>query len=73
MIMLMKVNASTWVNPRTSEPMLIENPDIRSKRRLWIESAARPGVPIEVEPVCQDELIQAMENCLADRARRQDS
>jgi hypothetical protein len=72
-IMLMKVNATTWVNPRTVEPMLLEHMDDRSKRRLWIESAARPGVAIEVDGMHQDELIRTLENCLAERARRQES
>jgi hypothetical protein len=41
-------------------------------RRLWIESVARPGIPIEVDPECQQEFIDIMQKHLADRARRQE-
>jgi len=70
--MLLRANAITWVNPRTSEAILVEYHDQPGRRKLFIESTARPGKPIEVDADCQPELIQAMENCLADRARQQE-
>jgi hypothetical protein len=58
--MILRVNESTWLDPRLTRAALVTEAQSDEHRRLWVVSIARPDEPIEVEKCFQEELLQAM-------------
>lgn len=58
--MLLQVNESTLVDPKTARIALMINATDPARRELWIVCAARPHLGIEVHPEYQSQLLFAM-------------